>query len=107
MYHYPGALVPGSLCGFEHSIQRNLLCGFFHCGQGLEFDTVFLPELTDERLPGRRADAGEEDMEEERRLLYVAMTRAKRRLYMSYAVGERAKSTPSRFLAGLRENEKS
>ncbi len=65
-----------------------------HGSKGLEYDTVFLPQINAKLIPGRRAHTKEE-VEEERRILYVAMTRAKRRLEISYF------KEPSPFLAGL------
>ncbi|MBR0172822.1 MAG: ATP-dependent helicase [Lachnospiraceae bacterium] len=57
-----------------------------HAAKGLEFDTVFLPSLNEGVIPSVRAGTRDE-IEEERRLLYVAMTRARRRLYLSYVTG--------------------
>lgn len=54
----------------------------YHSAKGLEFHTVFLPEANEELTPHRQAVL-EEDIEEERRMFYVAMTRAKRRLVIS------------------------
>ncbi len=65
-----------------------------HRAKGLEFDTVFLPRLEEKELPSRQARTPAE-IDEERRLLYVGMTRAKRVLWLSWA-GKR-----SRFLAEL------
>ena len=75
----------------------------FHAAKGLEWDTVFLVGCSDGLLPITMADTPEA-VEEERRLLYVGVTRARDRLVLSYA-GARtpgAKSTrrPSRFLDG-------
>ena len=77
-----------------------------HQSKGLEFDVVFVIGLADGMFPGRRSiEAG--DVEEERRLFYVAVTRAKNELYLSYPkVATRAGPggmmlTPSRFLAEL------
>jgi DNA helicase-2/ATP-dependent DNA helicase PcrA len=89
-----------------------------HQAKGLEFDAVFVPSLVEGRLPQSARSPrfelppavleplvrGREDViAEERRLLYVAMTRARRRLYLSYAEhyegGRRWR--PSRFLAEL------
>jgi len=55
-----------------------------HNAKGLEFETVFIAGMEDELLPHRMSMDGAEEMEEERRLFYVAVTRAKRRLYLSY-----------------------
>ncbi|MDR2502551.1 MAG: UvrD-helicase domain-containing protein [Oscillospiraceae bacterium] len=52
-----------------------------HSAKGLEFDTVFIVGAEDGIFPGLRAIGEQEEMEEERRLCYVAMTRAKRRLF--------------------------
>lgn len=53
----------------------------YHSAKGLEYSTVFLPELNEDLTPYRLA-VKPEDMEEERRMFYVAMTRAKRRLVL-------------------------
>jgi len=59
-----------------------------HASKGLEFDNVFLIGFEDEIFPGSQKFA-EEDVEEERRLCYVAITRAKKRLTLSYARSRR------------------
>ena len=56
-----------------------------HSAKGLEFENVFLPGMEEGIFPGIRAIGEQDEMEEERRLCYVAMTRAKRRLYLSCA----------------------
>ena len=53
-----------------------------HSAKGLEFDTIFLVGMEETIFPGLRAIGEEEEMEEERRLCYVAITRAKRKLYL-------------------------
>ncbi len=55
-----------------------------HNTKGLEYDTVFCVGLEDSIIPGRNAES-HKACEEERRILYVAMTRARRKLYLSYA----------------------
>ena len=77
-----------------------------HSAKGLEFPVVIITGLEETVLPHSRAlyDAGE--MEEERRLMYVGMTRAKEELLLSYATsrtlyGGRMYNPPSRFLADL------
>ena len=75
-----------------------------HAAKGLEFDTVFVVGLEEGLLPLRREGAEEpEDEEEERRLAYVGMTRAKRNLFLTAARvrrlhGQLMPGQPSRFL---------
>jgi DNA helicase II / ATP-dependent DNA helicase PcrA len=66
----------------------------YHGAKGLEFEVVLLPRLEEKELPTKRARAHAE-IEEERRLLYVGMTRAKRELVLTWV------RKPSRFLAEL------
>jgi DNA helicase II / ATP-dependent DNA helicase PcrA len=68
----------------------------YHRAKGLEFDAVFLPGVEERELPVRQAKT-EESVAEERRLLYVGITRAKRHLLVSWS----AEAKPSRFLAEL------
>lgn len=56
-----------------------------HSAKGLEFPTVFLPGMEDGIFPGMQASMDPSEMEEERRLLYVAITRARERLYITHA----------------------
>jgi DNA helicase-2/ATP-dependent DNA helicase PcrA len=56
-----------------------------HAAKGLEFPVVFLTGLEDGVFPHNRALTDERDLEEERRLAYVGVTRAMERLYLSYA----------------------
>ena len=72
-----------------------------HAAKGLEFDTVFVIEANEESCPYKKAIADEE-IEEERRLFYVAMTRAKRKLVISYVKEKNGKDLlPSRFVSEL------
>ena len=67
--------------------------------KGLEFDRVYLPALNEGIMPGRRCREPE-DFEEERRLLYVAMTRARDHLELLYVTGTAENPRPpSRFLS--------
>lgn len=77
-----------------------------HAAKGLEFDVVFLAGLDDGILPHSRSFDEPEAMEEERRLLYVGITRAKDRLYLLRAVqrggrGLAEETFPSRFLEDI------
>jgi len=76
----------------------------FHAAKGLEWDAVFLVGLVDGTLPLVHADTASA-IEEERRLLYVGVTRAREHLALSWALarspGGRASRRPSRFLDGL------
>jgi len=78
----------------------------YHRAKGLEWDAVILPQLEEGTLPIRQAESDEE-IAEERRLLYVGLTRARRSLILTWAerrVGAGERPTlrrPSRFLAAL------
>ena len=80
-----------------------------HSAKGLEFDTVFLVGFEEGLFPGMRAVGDNEEMEEERRLCYVAITRAKRKLNISCAkqrmlYGRTSAAIPSRFLKEIPES---
>ena len=75
-----------------------------HASKGLEFPVVCVAGLEEGLLPFASSQMDPADVEEERRLLYVGMTRAQRKLYLAYAhmryrFGEATFSAPSRFLA--------
>ena len=77
-----------------------------HAAKGLEFPAVFLCGMEEGLFPHSRSTEDPTKLEEERRLCYVGMTRAKRKLVMSYAESRRLHgadrySTPSRFLREL------
>lgn len=85
-----------------------------HSVKGLEFDVVFVVGAEEKIFPISRAFENNADMEEERRLMYVALTRAKTRLFLSfcnsrYLYGHRDYARPSRFLneAGYSQKLKS
>ncbi len=64
--------------------EEKIILSTIHQAKGLEWDTVFIIHLADMSFPNRRAMAEEGGMEEERRLFYVAVTRARKRLFLSY-----------------------
>jgi DNA helicase-2/ATP-dependent DNA helicase PcrA len=75
-----------------------------HSAKGLEFDAVFMAGMEDGLLPHARALDSDAELEEERRLCYVGMTRARRQLVLSYAArratfGQWMPTQPSRFLS--------
>lgn len=77
-----------------------------HAAKGLEFDVVFLPGLEEGLLPHRRSLDSPAGVEEERRLCYVGMTRARQMLYLSYAharmlVGQFQTGHASRFVGEM------
>lgn len=74
-----------------------------HQSKGLEFDTVFIYEATDDSFPnGMSKD--KRSLKEERRLFYVAMTRAKRNLWITYHIGPESQQMPSRFIHQMNRN---
>jgi ATP-dependent DNA helicase UvrD/PcrA len=88
---------------FDETIPVSLMT--LHSAKGLEFDTVFLAGLEEGLLPHSRSLDRPQDVEEERRLFYVGMTRAKKSLTISRAIYRRSygedrlrASLPSRFL---------
>jgi DNA helicase II / ATP-dependent DNA helicase PcrA len=80
-----------------------------HAAKGLEWDAVFLVGIVDGTLPIQHADGDDEAIEEERRLLYVGITRARRQLTLSWALsrqpGGPRRRRRSRFLYGLIPDE--
>jgi len=63
-----------------------------HLAKGLEFDAVFIIGCNEGLLPHQMSYHNDEEIEEERRLMYVAMTRAKKELFLNFY------NLPSRFL---------
>lgn len=77
-----------------------------HAAKGLEFDTVFVVGMEEGLFPHSRSLMEKDELEEERRLCYVAMTRAKNKLFLTYAknrlyFGRRNSNVPSRFIAEI------
>jgi len=76
-----------------------------HASKGLEFDAVFITGLEQGLFPSQR-EGGDRDEEEERRLFYVAVTRARKRVFLSYAhdrmrYGQRERTLPSEFIGDI------
>ena len=74
-----------------------------HAAKGLEFDTVFIIGMEEGLFPHSRSLMDKMELEEERRLCYVGLTRAKQKLYLTYTrrrlyFGRRAHNEPSRFI---------
>lgn len=83
-----------------------------HAAKGLEFDTVFLPGWEEGLFPSQRTmdESGAKGLEEERRLAYVGLTRARRRAIVSHAANRRIyanwqSSLPSRFIDELPDEQ--
>jgi len=77
-----------------------------HAAKGLEFKSVFIAGLEEGLFPYEKQNEAKEDPEEERRLFYVALTRAKEKLYLTYTnyrtiFGSRQINSPSEFLADI------
>ena len=78
----------------------------FHSAKGLEYDTVFLIDINEKIMPYKKAVL-EADVEEERRMFYVGMTRAKSRLYLLHSRQINNKEMePSRFLEECKTNHR-
>lgn len=79
-----------------------------HSAKGLEFPIVFIPGMEEGIFPGSQAMYSEEELEEERRLAYVGITRAKEKLYLVNArqrmlYGTTSRNMPSRFIKEIPE----
>ena len=90
----------------ESSAKNSVTLMTLHAAKGLEFPIVFITGLEEGLFPSNRADDSENNIEEERRLAYVGMTRAMQDLFLTYArsrftFGGRNYNTPSRFLSEL------
>ncbi|MCK5472859.1 MAG: ATP-binding domain-containing protein, partial [Planctomycetes bacterium] len=77
-----------------------------HAAKGLEFGNVFIVGLEDGLLPHERSSTDKDELEEERRLFFVGITRAKEGLYISYSRyrtihGQMLRAVPSQFLYEL------
>lgn len=79
-----------------------------HASKGLEFPVIFLVGMEEGLFPHSRSMLNPEEMEEERRLAYVGITRAKENLYLTHTrsrlyFGSRSNNLPSRFLSSIPE----
>jgi DNA helicase-2/ATP-dependent DNA helicase PcrA len=80
---------------FDHGAQGGVHLLTLHRAKGLEFDAVFLPRVEEKELPCKAALRAPAQIAEERRLLYVGITRARKHLALTWA------GKPSRFLLEL------
>lgn len=102
------ALDPSSLGESEGKDEHGVTLITMHNTKGLEFDRVFVVGMEDEIFPGLREDSSRDDLEEERRICYVALTRAKKELYLFSAkermrFGSRQLNNPSRFISEIQK----
>ncbi len=87
----------------QENEQESVLLMTLHAAKGLEFDTVIIAGLEERLLPSARALTDDDAIEEERRLFYVGITRARERLVLThakyrYSYGQMVDQRPSRFL---------
>lgn len=93
----------------QNSSQRNAVTLMTaHAAKGTEFPVIFMVGMEEGLFPHSRSMTEKDELEEERRLCYVGMTRAKEKLYLSYArrrlyFGQRAHNPISRFLSDIPE----
>lgn len=93
----------------DHATERSVQLLTLHASKGLEFETVYIPRLCHDCLPHFYA-IRDGKIEEERRLFYVGMTRAKRNLHLSYPMERKTNykmisTTPSIFLDEIPESD--
>ena len=93
----------------EATVKNSVTLMTLHAAKGLEFPVVFIVGMEEGLFPMGRAYEKPESLEEERRLAYVGMTRAMRRLFLTYAAsrysyGNRNYNMPSRFLTEIGYN---
>ncbi len=88
--------------------EEKIILSTIHQAKGLEWDTVFIIHLAEGMFPNSRAMDDENGLEEERRLFYVAATRARRRLVLSYPITSGYEHVelrqPSQFIAEIPKN---
>ena len=95
--------------GEKEGDQNKVTLMTIHSSKGLEFANVFITGLEEDLFPAQQCTTSPAALEEERRLFYVALTRAERRAFMSFATsryknGQIVSSRPSRFIAEI-DNE--
>jgi DNA helicase-2/ATP-dependent DNA helicase PcrA len=93
--HDVGAWIKWLRERFDHGAQGGVHLLTLHRAKGLEWDVVFLPRVEERELPCKQALGDDEAIAEERRLLYVGITRARKHLALTWT------RRPSRFLAEL------
>jgi DNA helicase-2/ATP-dependent DNA helicase PcrA len=91
---------------FEKEANEAITLMTLHASKGLEFNSVFLVGMEEGLFPHSRSMLDKEEMEEERRLCYVGITRARSRLTLTHTrqrlyFGSRSSNTPSRFLSEI------
>lgn len=92
--------------GEKESDQNKVTLMTIHSSKGLEFPNVFITGLEEDLFPSQQCVTSPSALEEERRLFYVALTRAEKRAFMSFATtryknGQVVSSRPSRFIAEI------
>lgn len=92
--------------GEKEGDQNKVTLMTIHSSKGLEFANVFITGLEEELFPAQQSVTNPASLEEERRLFYVALTRAEKRAYMSFATsryknGQIVTSRPSRFIGEI------
>lgn len=103
----PNAALQGESVALTH--KDVIVISTIHSAKGLEWDTVFIPALVEGMFPSRLGTGTFEDVEEERRVFYVAASRAKERLFLlfpSYVkMRDNEFAVPSRFLGELPDKD--
>ena len=100
---------PNPLLGKERGNNNTVKLMTVHASKGLEFKYIFITGLEDGLFPHEREGGEPEDREEERRLFYVALTRAQKKVYLTWAMtrrifGTRSINTPSEFITELADD---
>ncbi len=98
---------PTTLNQKQSEQQKRLVLSTIHQAKGLEWEAVFIINVANDAFPNSRAATEQNGLEEERRLFYVAITRAKRHLTLTYPMsteGWNSTSGPSLFLAEISQD---